>query len=100
MRAANLDPNDPLVRAAVFGEKVQEFLRSDIGDFLLKRAEAELTAAINSLKSVDPMQMTTVIILQERIRQLERFETWLGDAVQEGLTAISVIEGEEDAEDA
>lgn len=100
MRAANLDPNDPLVRAAVFGEKVQEFLRSDIGDFLLKRAETELTAAINSLKSVDPMQMTTVIILQERIRQLERFETWLGDAVQEGLTAISVIEGEEDAEDA
>lgn len=100
MRAANLDPNDPLVRAAVFGEKVQEFLRGEIGDFLLKRAETELAAAINSLKSVDPMQMTTVIILQERIRQLERFETWLGDAVQEGLTAISVIEGEEDAEDA
>jgi hypothetical protein len=100
MRAANLDPNDPLVRAAVFGEKVQEFLRGDIGDFLLKRAETELAAALESLKSVDPGKTTAVVVLQERIRQLEHFESWLGNAVLEGLTAISVIEGEEDAEDA
>lgn len=100
MRAANLDPNDPLVRAAVFGEKVQEFLRSEIGDFLLKRVEAQLAVSIESLKSVDPGKTTQVVVLQERIRLLEGFESWLGDAVQEGLTAISVIEGEEDAEDA
>jgi hypothetical protein len=100
VRAANLDPNDPAVRTAVFGQEVQDFLHSPIGDFLLKRAEAQLAMAIDSLKSVDPGSIPKVMQLQERIRLLEAFESWLGDAVQEGLTAISIIEGEEDAEDA
>jgi hypothetical protein len=100
MRAANLDPEDPAVRTAVFGQEVQDFLHSPIGDFLLKRAESQLHVAIDSLKVVDVENTTLILQLQERIRLLEAFESWLGDAVVEGLTAIQIIEGEQDAEDA
>lgn len=95
MRAANLDPNDPLVRSAVFGEQVQEFLRSPVGDYLVKRAEAGLAAALGQLKTVSASETVRIIALQQEIQFLERFEGWLGDAVQSGLTAIAVIDGEE-----
>jgi hypothetical protein len=100
MRPANLDPNDPAVRTAVFGQEVQDFLHSPIGDFLLKRAEAKLEQAISKLKKINPEDATGIITLQNEIELLEAFESWLGDAVVEGLTAIAVLEGEEDAEDA
>lgn len=100
MKPANLDPNDPTVRSAVFGQEVQDFLHSPIGDFLLKRAETQLETAIGALKVCDPENGSAIMKLQQRIRLLEEFESWLGDAVVEGLTAIQIIEGEEDAEDA
>lgn len=95
MKAANLDPEDPQVRAAVFGEKVQEFLRGEIGTFLIRRAEAQLEDAVEALKHLDARVPETIIRVQERIKLLENFEGWLGDAVQEGLTAIAIIDGEE-----
>lgn len=100
MKAANLDPEDPAVRTAVFGQEVQDFLHSPIGDFLLNRAETQLQAAIDKLKKINPEDTTGILSLQTKIELLETFESWLGDAVVEGLTAIQIIEGEQDAEDA
>jgi hypothetical protein len=96
MRPANLDPNDPQVRIAVFGEQVQEFLHSPIGDYLIKQAERELQDAIDQLKAVDPTQVQSVTLLQIQIQQLEKFESWLGAAVQDGLNAIRAIDNEEE----
>lgn len=100
MKAVNLDPEDPQVRVAVFGERVQEFLRSEIGAFLLRKAEADLANQIDELKRANVGNSNHIIRLQVRIELLEKFEGWLGDAVQEGLTAIAIIDGEgERAED-
>ena len=96
MKAPNLDPNDPNVRTAVFGQQVQDFLKSDVGDYLLKHAERELAATIEKLKRIDPMLHAEVGRLQVKIQILERFEGWLGDAIQAGLQAIAIIDGEED----
>lgn len=99
-RPLGLDPQDPLVRQAVFGVEVQEFLRSPIGDHLLKRAESRLETLIDQLKKADPHNPTLVIGLQAEIRHLEMFEGWLAEAVQAGITAVAIIDGEIDAEDA
>lgn len=96
MRATNLDPNDNRVRTAVFGQQVQDFLATEIGAFLLKRAESELATHIESLKTWSASDSLGIMALQGKIRLLESFEAWLGDAVQDGLTAIAVIDGEED----
>ena len=102
-RALGLDPEDPLVRQAVFGLEVQEFLQGPIGDFLLKQSERELTTALESLRKINPASPTLAVDLlklQERIRLLEQFQGWLGEAVQAGMTATQIIDGELDAEDA
>jgi len=101
VRPLGLDPNDPLVRQAVFGVEVEEFLKGAIGDYLLKQSERQLETALEALKRLDPASpnlSTQLIQLQERIRLLEGFQAWLGEAVQAGMTATQLIDGEIDAE--
>jgi hypothetical protein len=97
LKPADLDPNDSTVRAAVFGQQVQDWLKEPVGDFCLRQAERELHAAVEMLKTIDPSNRLEITRLQERIRLYEHFEAWLGNAVQEGLTAVAIIEGEDDA---
>ena len=98
MRPLGLDPDDPLVRQAVFGVEVQDFLNSPIGSFLLTRAEARLANLIEGLKKIDPAQSVAIGAIQAEIRHLEQFEGWLAEAVQAGLTATAIIDGEIDGE--
>ena len=95
MRAAGLDPESPTVRTAVFGQQVQDFLHGPIGDFLIKRAETQLHQLIERLKDANPDDPFAIVKLQAEIKYLEGFERWLGDAVQEGLTAMAIIDGED-----
>lgn len=95
MKAADLDPNDQVVRAAVFGQQVQDFLQGPLGDYLLRQAERRLKELLEELKKVDPAMMLHICALQAEIRYLEGFEAWLGTAVQEGLTAMAIIEGDD-----
>lgn len=96
MREANLDPEDPRVRTAVFGKQVEDFLHGEIGDYLIKSAERTLERLIDELKKVAANDTTAIIRLQCRIEYLERFQVWLGAAVQDGLTAQRILNGEED----
>jgi hypothetical protein len=95
MKEANLDPENPTVRTAVFGQVVQEFLKGEIGDFLIRRAESKLAALTERLKKIQPDKALEIAALQAEIRFLEGFEAWLGDAVREGLTAAAIIDGED-----
>ena len=44
-----LNADDPLVSTSVFGKQVEEFLTSDLGDFLLKQARLQEEAAVEEL---------------------------------------------------
>lgn len=98
MRQLGLDPEDPLVRTAVFGVEVQEFLRGPIGSYLIKSAETRLAELMDRLRKLDPYkQQSEILSAQAEIRHLEKFEGWLAEAVQAGLTATAIIDGEIDA---
>lgn len=89
-----LDPEEPLVRWAVFGKKVEQFLQSDIGDFLLKKSQREVQEAVEALKVVDPTDIEGVRKLQNAVKLAESFQSWLGDAVAAGLQSIAQLEEE------
>lgn len=97
MRAADLDPENPTVRAAVFGVQVQEFLQGSIGSFLISKAELRLQALVVKLKRHPAHDSMAIAILQAEIKHLELFESWLGDAVQSGLMAQAELEADQDA---
>ena len=89
-----LDPNNDTVRWAVFGEQVTQFLQSDIGDYLIKKSEGEIEAAMLKLKDVDPTDVKAITALQNEIKIAEKFQVWLGDAIAAGHQAKVQIEEE------
>jgi hypothetical protein len=82
------------VQWASFGREVELFLQSDIGDFLVKRSEAEIAEAVQLLKAVSPFRRRRIAELQARIQVAERFQLWLADAIASGHNALSQLEEE------
>ena len=94
-----LSNEDPLVRAAVFGRQVEDFLSSDIGRHIAARASDEIDAALHQLKSISPRFFwgrRKIARLQEQIAVAERVISWLADAVTEGRQATQALEDAND----
>ena len=78
-----------------FGERVQQFLRSDIGQYLLDRSKAEIDDALQRLKDVEPQNSNEIRQLQSIVKRNESVEQWLGEALQAGWDAKNILAGEE-----
>lgn len=94
----DLDANDPLVKSAVLGAQVEDYLQSDIGKYLVGRAENEAIDAMEQLKTVAWWRKRRILWLQNRIWVAERFQQWLGEAYSEGLHSLHTIEGDTEHE--
>jgi Tfp pilus assembly pilus retraction ATPase PilT len=82
-----LDPQDPTVRAAMFGKQVEQFLSSDIGQYLVERANEQAEAAIKELLVVDPTATELIRATQNRVKVSDSILSWLRDAIQMGEQA-------------
>lgn len=92
----SLDENDPIVQSAVFGSQVEQFLNSDIGRYLVQRAEDEAELANDQLKRVLPWRSRKIRELQNRIWVAENFQQWLADAIMDGQQSLRILEGHEE----
>ena len=70
-----------------FGFQVEAFLTSEIGRFLVKRAEAEVEEAIDLLKTVKPTEPDAIRDLQTKIWRGESIQYWLAEVIQNGVIA-------------
>jgi hypothetical protein len=93
-----LDEEDPNVQAAILGRQVEVFLDSDIGKYLVSRAENEAADALEQLKVISTWRKRRILELQNRIWVAEHFQEWLGQAFSEGIHALNIIEGVADGE--
>ena len=94
-----LSNDDPLVRTAVFGRQVEDFLGSDVGRYIAQRASDEIDAAMHALKTASPSfwwGRRKIARLQEQIAVAERVIGWLADAVTEGRQATQTLGGSND----
>ena len=87
--------DDAIVEQAVFGREIELWLQSPIGDYLMKRAEHEIDAALQQLKRVHPWRRRRITELQNQVRVAEWFQVWLGDAIQAGRQATEILEEEQ-----
>jgi len=87
-----LDANDPTVKAAVLGRQVEDFLQSDIGKYLVGRADSDAQEALDQLKRVAWWRGKRIQYLQNRVYVAEKFQEWLGNAYSEGLNALRSLE--------
>lgn len=87
-----LDPDDPIVRTAVFGRQVEDFLSSEIGKYLLDRAKLEEEDGLSRLSECDPLDSNGIRALQDIIKRAKSIQTWLSDAVISGHQALNDLE--------
>lgn len=70
-----------------FGFQAEAFLQSDVGKYLIAKAEAEVVEATEALKVVDPTVPDAIRALQNRVYRGESIQYWLAEAIQSGLNA-------------
>jgi hypothetical protein len=87
----NEDRNSLLNRAA-FGKQVEEFWKSDIGAYMLRRINSEITEAFEEIKTVDPKDGKLVQNIQNKIYRAESIQGWLEDAIVSGLQSFQELE--------
>lgn len=90
-----LNPDDSTVRSAVFGRQVEDFLKGDIGDYLLQRAKEQEEEAMRALRTAAPWRRRRIQELQNRAALAASIMDWLGDAISDGHAALEIIKGEE-----
>lgn len=88
--------DDVTMAEAKFGIEVERFLSSDIGRYLIGRAEGEEHEALQILAEVDPHDSNEIERQQNQIWRARSIQQWLVQAVQAGLMAQHQIETEEE----
>ncbi len=91
--------SDDLIAAAVLGQQIDSFLRSDVGRYLQARAQRVYNAAVEEFKRIDAHDAASVSRVQSDMWKAEAFMGWLEQGIQEGLTSLGILEGlDDDAE--
>jgi hypothetical protein len=85
-----------LYAEGMLGRDAEEFIESELGRFMIGRAEQEIADAMNELKTCYPWRTRRIKELQNRIWRAESFQNWLGELVVRGHQALQQLETPED----
>ena len=83
-----------LFAEAIIGKDAEEFITSDIGQYMLGAAEQEAQDAYAALKTVFPWRRRKIQELQNRIWRAESFKVWLAELVTSGKQAMDALDGQ------
>lgn len=85
-----------LYAEAILGKDAEEFVQSELGQFVIGRADQEIAEAMHELKNCHPWRTRKIKELQNRIWRAEQFQGWLAELITRGRQAISQLEEPED----
>lgn len=86
--------SDELFAEAMIGRDAEEFIRSDIGRYIIGCAEQEAQDALDQLKRVYPWRRRKITELQNKIWRAESIQSWLAELVIKGQQAIQQLDEE------
>lgn len=82
-----------------FGLDVEQFIRSPIGQYLLRKAGEERIDALADLVEVSPADSEQIRALQSTIKRSDSLLFWLNDAIQSGKNAEAQLDPRETVND-
>jgi hypothetical protein len=86
---------DQTVKEIALGLDAEKFIATDLGRYMLQRAEGNVEEAVEALKAVNPENAKEVRDLQNIIMVNEYFLYWLADAVTQGKAAEEILNQQE-----
>lgn len=84
-----------LLHRVAMGMEAEAFLGSNIGRYIVERAEAERDDAVEDLKEASPDDPKTIRDLQNRIWRAESVQFWLADLINDGNNAMHELQARE-----
>jgi hypothetical protein len=84
-----------LYAEAILGKDMEEWLKSDVGRFMLAGFEEDEQEAIDALSRVWPWRWRRIIQLQERIRTARKFKGLAAEMIVTGKQALQQLESAE-----
>lgn len=81
-----------LYAEAIMGKDAEEFINSEIGQYLVGCAEQEIAEATEQLKRVHPWRTRRIRELQNQVWRAESVQSWLAELVVRGRQALQSLE--------
>jgi len=85
-----------LYAEAILGKDAEEFLKTDLGRYMLARAEEEEREALDALANVSPWRRRRIQQLQAQLWRARSFTGWLAEMITAGRQALQQLETPED----
>lgn len=79
---------DELIAEAELGEEARNFLKGNLGQWLIGCAEQEIQSAHEDLENVKPTEKEKIRELQNQAWRARSFSKWLVELVSRGENAI------------
>jgi hypothetical protein len=84
--------SDVLLAEAVLGRDAEDFLRSELGQFVLKRCELEVSDAQDKLARVSSWSRNRIQELQNEIWRAKTLQGWFAELIQNGRAAEAALD--------
>lgn len=84
-----------LYAEAILGKDVEEWLKSDVGRYMLAGFEEYENEALEELSSVSPWRRRKILQLQERIAMARKFKSLAAEMIHTGRQALQQLEASE-----
>ena len=84
--------NDVLMAEAILGQDANEFLNTELGQYLVGRANQEKKDALEQLARVSVWRKNRIRDLQARVWRAESFLIWIAELITSGKQAEGVLE--------
>ncbi len=83
------------VAEAMIGKDAEEFLNTDLGRYMLARAEEEEGQALEALATVWPWRRRRITDLQAQLWRARSFKSWLAEMIMTGKQALQQLDSAE-----
>lgn len=84
--------SDDLYAEAILGKDAEDFVTSQIGQYIIGCAEQEAADALNQLKTVYPWRRRKIAELQNKVWRAESMQSWLAELIIKGKQALQQLE--------
>jgi hypothetical protein len=86
---------DLLMAEAILGRDAEEFLNTELGQFILGRCEQEIQEAQAQLSRVSPWRRNRIRQLQNEVWRAQSVKQWLGELIANGKAAEASLDEQE-----
>ena len=88
--------SDVLLAEAVLGRDAEDFLRSELGRYIVGRCKLEVQEAQEALSTVSPWRRNRIRQLQAQVWRAQSVQGWLIELIQQGRQAEAALTEMED----